>query len=341
LHDFLFYYPRGHEAHFSSGHPERPERIDAVVKALKDRGWWNLFPKTEAISIPDSVLLNVHDPGYISALVQTVKKGEWLDVDTYTTPASWVLALQTAGGTAATAEAVWSTKNLRGFAITRPPGHHASRAAGSGFCLINNIAVAAEFLIREKKAERLAILDIDLHHGNGTQDIFYSRNDVLFISIHQYPLYPFSGRLDDLGQGSGLGYTLNFPMAPRSGDDAYLTVMNELILPVLESFSPEMILISYGFDAHWLDPLGGLNLTASGYFQIIRMVSAWSDIYCQGKVMLVLEGGYDLEAASACTQACVAGALGECWEDPLGPSPKSNSEHWKTNLVKAKDIWEK
>ena len=339
--DFVFYYPEGHEAHYSSGHPERPERIDAVVNALKEKGWWDLFPKTVPVLLPEEVLWNIHDPGYLSDLFQTCKNGGWLDGDTYTTPASWNLALQTAGGTAAVAEAIWSGKELRGFSITRPPGHHAKRSAGSGFCLINNIAVAAEFLFQERKAQRLAILDLDLHHGNGTQDIFFKRNDLLFISIHQYPLYPFSGRLEERGEGPGLGYTFNFPMAPRSGDDAYLMVMNELVLPELESFSPEMILISFGFDAHWLDPLGGLNLSANGYYQIMRMISAWSEIYCQGKMMLVLEGGYNLEAARACTQACIAGVLGECWDDQIGLSSIPNSDYWKINFEKAKLIWQK
>ncbi len=339
MHEFVFYYPAGHETHYSPGHPERPERIDTVVNALKDKGWWDQFPKVDSILIPEPVLWSVHDPEYISALGQACKRGDWLDLDTYTTPASWTLALQTAGGSAAIADQVWSGINHRGFAITRPPGHHASRSTGSGFCLLNNISIAAEYLIQVKKAQRLAILDLDLHHGNGTQDIFYRRNDVLFVSIHQYPFYPFSGRLEERGEGPGFGFTLNFPMAPRSGDEAYLSVMNELILPVLEPFTPEMLLVSFGFDAHWLDPLGGLNLSAGGFYQLIQMISGWSDIYCQGKLMFVLEGGYDLNAARACTQACVAGTLGECWEDPVGYSPDRNSDYWKTNFEKAKKIW--
>jgi acetoin utilization deacetylase AcuC-like enzyme len=339
LSELIFYYPPGHEVHYSPNHPERPERIDAVVKGLKDKGWWDLIPKVDPITIPDPVLYNIHDPGYLSVLNQACHRGDWLDGDTYTTPGSWSLAHKTAGGTAAVAEAVWLGKGLRGFAITRPPGHHASRAAGSGFCLLNNIALAVEYLIQSKQAQRLAILDLDLHHGNGTQDIFYRRNDVLFISLHQYPLYPFSGRLDEQGEGPGLGYTCNFPMAPRSGDEAYLNVVHELVLPILEAFAPEMILISYGFDAHWLDPLGGLNLSANCFYQVMRMVSAWVDIYCQGKMMLVLEGGYALQAAEACTQAVIAGVLGECWEDPLGTSPNPNSDYWKVNFNKAKQIW--
>jgi acetoin utilization deacetylase AcuC-like enzyme len=339
LPELIIYYPEGHEAHFSPGHPERPERIEEVVRALEEKGWWEPFPKIVPISIPDPVLWNIHDPGYLFALSQTSNRGGWLDVDTYLTPASWSLALNTAAGTAAVAEAVWSGSGMRGFSIARPPGHHAMRSAGSGFCLINNIAIAADYLIQVKKARRIAILDLDLHHGNGTQDIFYRRNDVLFISLHQYPLYPFSGRLEDCGEGPGLGYTCNFPLAPRSGDDAYLAVMNELVIPVLESYAPEMILVSVGFDAHWLDPLGGLNLSATGYYQILKMISAWSNIYCDGKFMLVLEGGYDLQASRVCTQACVAGMLGECWEDPIGPPPKPNSDHWKINFEKANNIW--
>ncbi len=152
MHDFVFYYPEGHETHYSAGHPERPERINAVISALKERGWWNHFPVLAPVTVPDFTITNIHDPDYLSSLKQTSKNGGWLDRDTYTTPDSYFLALNTSGGTAAVAEAVWSGNSRRGFALTRPPGHHAMRVTGSGFCLINNIAVAAEYLIQEKSS---------------------------------------------------------------------------------------------------------------------------------------------------------------------------------------------
>jgi acetoin utilization deacetylase AcuC-like enzyme len=156
----------------------------------------------------------------------------------------------------AVASAIWEGKAKRGFALTRPPGHHAMRGQGMGFCLLNNVAIAAEALIKNNNVERLAIVDLDLHHGNGTQEIFWNRSDVFYVSTHQSPFYPGTGRLEDIGSGEGVGWTANFPLPPLSGDEAFLTIMDELILPLLDQKKPQIILVSYGFDSHWLDPLG-------------------------------------------------------------------------------------
>jgi acetoin utilization deacetylase AcuC-like enzyme len=261
-------------------------------------------------------------------------------MDTYTTTSSWQLALNAAGGAMAVATEVWQGKAQRGFALTRPPGHHATADMGMGFCLLNNIAIAAENLIRNEGARRLAIVDLDLHHGNGTQNIFWRRGDVFYISTHQSPLYPGSGDVGDVGSGPGAGKTANFPLPPGSGDEAFTAVMDELIIPLLRRFNPEMILVSFGFDPHWRDPLGSLTLTASGYGKIIASLAQYTDQYANGRIALILEGGYDLEAGAACSQAAVAALLNKTWMDTLGPAPQPESRYWMVMRRRAREIWE-
>lgn len=339
-----FFDPLGHEAHFMPGHPERPERVTAVREALRQAGWWERFPHLEPLSLPESVLTGVHTPGYLSFLKAACARGEPLDLDTYTTPASWQLALNAAGGAAAVAWAVWSGVARRGFALTRPPGHHAAPRRGMGFCLLNNIAIAAHFVLQRSDAgfsapQRLAIVDLDLHHGNGTQEIFYNRADVFFCSIHQSPLYPGSGSLAERGAGAGAGLTANLPLPPGTGDLGYQAALGEAALPLLDRYQPEMLLVSLGYDAHWRDPLGSMLLSAAGYGALIRQLADWADIHCAGKIVLVLEGGYDQLAGQACCQAATAALLGETWTDPLGAASQRESLGWQTVLAAARWDW--
>jgi acetoin utilization deacetylase AcuC-like enzyme len=209
-----------------------------------------------------------------------------------------------------------------------------------GFCLLNNVALAAQYLIQEEGAQRLAIVDVDLHHGNGTQDIFYHRKDVFYFSTHQYPHYPGTGSLDEMGEGEGVGYTANFPLPPFSGDKAFQVIMEELLLPLLHRYQPEMILVSYGFDPHWRDPLGSLLLSAGGFHNLVKALTAWADEHCEGRIAVFLEGGYDLEAARVCSLAVVAALLNKPWQDDLGSSPTSvEREYWKTMVQQAKQLW--
>jgi acetoin utilization deacetylase AcuC-like enzyme len=209
-----------------------------------------------------------------------------------------------------------------------------------GFCLLNNIALAAEYLIQEHGAQRLAIVDLDLHHGNGTQEIFWLRPDVFYLSTHQMPLYPGTGWLDEVGSGPGEGFTANFPLPPGSGDEAFSTVLDELVLPLLSRFAPEMVLISVGFDPHWREPLGHLQLSAGVYGHLMARLAAWADRACEGKIALVLEGGYDLDASAACAQAIVSALLGRTYVDVLGPSPRPEGNSWQANLQRALKIWD-
>lgn len=337
--EMVFYYPQGHEAHYQDGHPERPDRVEAIRDAFKTAGWWNQFPQLSPIAVSEEVLQAVHTPGYVKRLEDSCQKGQRLDMDTYTTTASWELALNAAGGALSVAASVWHRKTRRGFALTRPPGHHATANRGMGFCLLNNVALAVEHLLQCEGAQRLAIVDLDLHHGNGTQDIFYHRPDVFYFSTHQSPLYPGSGRLDETGEGPGIDCTANFPLPPGSGDQAFGEIMGDLILPLLDRFDPEMILVSFGFDTHWRDPLGQLQLSAEGYGKLITSLAGWADERANGRLALFLEGGYDLDAGAACGAASVAALINQPWQDNLGPSPRPEGKSWQQVVRRAKEIW--
>jgi acetoin utilization deacetylase AcuC-like enzyme len=338
MEEIAYFYPSGHVAHREPNHPERPERVEAIHEALANAGWWNEYPHLEPAAIPDEVLHRVHDPEYLAHLKKVCRRGQHYDMDTYTTAESWQLALNAAGGGVAIARAVWQREAKRGFALTRPPGHHATRDRAMGFCLLNNIAIAAEYLIQQHGAKRLAIVDLDLHHGNGTQDIFYRRGDVFYFSTHQSPLYPGTGRISETGEAEGKGTTANFPLPPMSGGEAFICVMDELITPLLDRYNPEIVLVSYGFDPHRSDPLGNLLLTAGTYGELVARLTAWVDKNCEGRIALFLEGGYDLNAAKDCSLAVVGALLSKSWETDEEPAPREGL-NWQSMVKEAKRLW--
>jgi acetoin utilization deacetylase AcuC-like enzyme len=342
--ELIFFYPQGHEGHYELGHPERPERVETIRTTFEEHGYWAQYPHLEPIKMSKDVLSAIHTPVYLSALEDISRKGVRFDADTYTTTESWRLALNSAGGAAAVSQAVWMGEAKRGFALTRPPGHHATPHRAMGFCLLNNVALAAENLIQMEDARRLAIIDLDLHHGNGTQDIFFSRGDVFYLSTHQYPHYPGTGWLNETGEDTGEMKTANFPLPPYSGDHAFITVMDEFILPLLDRFQPEMVLVSYGFDPHFDDPLGNLQLTSGGYGKLIESLVLWADENCQGRISLFLEGGYDLRAAEACSLAVVAALLGEniqhSYDQHVSFTEDDEPDTFYSILEQAKRLWE-
>jgi acetoin utilization deacetylase AcuC-like enzyme len=197
-----------------------------------------------------------------------------------------------------------------------------------GFCLLNNVALAAEHLLQHENAKRLAIVDMDVHHGNGTQDIFYERGDVLFISSHQHPFYPGTGLLNERGHGAGLGATMNMPLPAGSGDRSFAACYGDLVPAALDRFQPEMILVSAGFDSHWRDPLGNLRVSAHGYGTAMASLRAWAERNCGGRIAAILEGGYDLDADAACGLAITQALLGEKITDEVGPSPTPEGTQW-------------
>lgn len=339
MRDLIFFYPDQHEKHASANHPERPERVEAIRTMLTEAGYWdedNLIPPDQ---IKTTLLEAVHTPAHLAQVEAASAQRRQIDADTYITPDSWRLALQSAGGAVAVARAVWDREAKCGFALCRPPGHHATRDHAMGFCLLNNIALAAEMLLRERGAERVAIVDIDLHHGNGTQDIFYERGDVFFCSVHQYPLYPMSGMAQESGRGPGAMTNLNIPFPPYAGDQSRQTAWESVIEPALADFRPEMLLVSAGFDAHWRDPLGHQLMTADGYGWLAAAMANFADRYCQGRLAVLLEGGYDLEGGSASALAMVQALVGEEWEDRIGPSPMAEDPFWQSRLSAVSAQW--
>ncbi|MEX2161647.1 MAG: histone deacetylase [Anaerolineales bacterium] len=335
-----FFYPHGHAAHAHPAHEESPERVEAIRAAVQQAGYWQSGLQVGAEVLAPAVLAAVHS----AAMLDTARRGSQeessLDADTYMTQASWQLALNAAGGAAALARAVWCGEAACGFALTRPPGHHATPTHSMGFCILNNVALAAESLIQLEGAKRIAIVDMDVHHGNGTQDIFYTRGDVLFISTHQHPLYPGTGMLHERGRAAGEGRTANLPLPPFSGDGAFAVAYGELVPALLGRFRPEMILVSAGFDAHWRDPLGNLQVSARGYGEAVRSLRAWAQQNCAGRIALILEGGYDLEAIPASGLAATQALLGEPITDAVGPTPQGEGEDWKAVLGEVKAIWD-
>lgn len=339
MHPIAYFYPEGHEAHSQPSHPERPQRVETIRQALEHSGLWQLGSQPAAEALPPGLLERVHSTEMLQAIQQFSQHQRNLDADTYTTTQSWPLAQSAAAGAAAVARAVWRGEAQTGFALSRPPGHHATRSQPMGFCLLNNVAIAAEYLLQHEGATRLAILDMDVHHGNGTQDIFYARNDVLFCNTQQLPLWPGTGRLEERGVGAGVGYTANLPLPPGSGDDAFAAAYGELFPTLLSEFKPEMLLVSFGFDSHWKDPLANLQVSAAGYGAAVAALRAWANEHCGGKIALVLEGGYDLEAATACGQAAVQAMLGLEVTDAVGPSPYAESMEWQAITRSARELW--
>ncbi|HTO52680.1 MAG TPA: histone deacetylase [Myxococcota bacterium] len=275
-------------------HPERPERLAAIDGALGA-----LAERVQVVAPREATadeLLRVHHRQYLHALEEVEGRSAQLDADTYASPRSLEIARLAAGGLVDVALRVARGESKRAFAALRPPGHHAEQGAPMGFCLFNNVAVAVEALRSEAGVERVAIVDWDVHHGNGTQHLFESERDVLFASLHQFPFYPGTGALDEQGGGPGAGATVNLPLPAGCGDAEYGQLFDELLVPMLRAWRPQMILVSAGFDAHARDPLGGMNVSSAGFGAFTERLCAVADEVAGGRIVLALEGGYDLEA---------------------------------------------
>ncbi|HEX6174063.1 MAG TPA: histone deacetylase, partial [Candidatus Binatia bacterium] len=247
-----------------------------------------------------------HDPEYVRLVESTASLSQYaLDGDTITSPESFAVASLATGGFLRLLDSVAAGESANGFAIVRPPGHHALRNRAMGFCLFNTIAVGAQYLKTAHGAKRIAIVDWDVHHGNGTQEAFYDDPCVLFVSAHQYPFYPGTGGIAEVGVKEGTGFTINIPLPAGCGDAEYLRVFRDVVIPAIERFGPQWILVSAGFDPHRQDPLAGMTVTEAGFSQMARAMLQLAEVYCGGKIAFLLEGGYDLTAL----RSSVAGVL--------------------------------
>ncbi len=299
------------------GHPERSERAE-VMDVIADR--WRAR-HVEIVSPPAATreqLARVHDGDYLRRISETNGRATQLDPDTFTSPDSYEIALLAAGATVDAVERVMGGSHAAAVALVRPPGHHAERDKAMGFCLYNNVAIGAAHA-RASGATRVAIVDYDVHHGNGTQHIFEADPHVLYISTHQYPYYPGTGAAKEVGRGPGAGFTVNIPLEAGTVDEDYHIVFDQIVVPVLRQFEPDLVMISAGFDAHERDPLGGMRLTTEAFAAMTAAVRGVAEECCRGRIVAVTEGGYDLQAFAASLDAAID-TLHSAPADPRWPA---------------------
>jgi acetoin utilization deacetylase AcuC-like enzyme len=304
--------------HDTGSHPERAARLSSVSEGVRQADLPFLRWVTPEQASKEQVA-RVHWPAYLDFLKRLAEDGGGMpDQDTVVSPESYRVALLGAGGAIEGVEKVARGDAGSAFVAVRPPGHHAGPGSAAGFCLINNVAVAAAHARAALGMERVLIVDFDAHHGNGTQAIFEQDPRVLLLSIHEHPFYPGTGALRDVGRGAGRGYTVNVPVPAGTGDDAYSAIFDRLVEPVARAFRPDLILCSAGYDAHWRDPLCLLDVTTTGFVSIVGRLIGLADELCQRRLVLVLEGGYDLAALSSSVVATLATLGGAEASDPLG-----------------------
>jgi acetoin utilization deacetylase AcuC-like enzyme len=315
--------------HDTGEHPENAKRwheVDAALRSLQDSAGPTLH-----FEIPqeatDEDLLRAHSPEHLERVAAFCAAGGGrIDEDTLATPATERVARRSAGAAIAAVKRALETVNLAQMALCRPPGHHALADATMGFCFYNNAAVAARWAQHHAGIKKVAILDWDLHHGNGTEAIFWQDPSVLFLSTHQWPSWPGTGAPTDIGAGPGTGYNVNVALPEGVGDTGYQQVFDDLLGPIISQFSPELLIVSAGFDAHWRDPLGKMGLSVTGFAALTERVWHWAQTHCQGRCVFLMEGGYDVPALAASWAATVQVVRQQPFDDPLGPHPKLGEE---------------
>ena len=315
--------------HSERGHPESPQRLEAIMQVWQDQHLLKKLVAVEPTPATDERLLRVHSQKHLNTLEYADRRGGLqIDGDTYMNEYSRQAAYLAAGGAMNAVDAVMQGKVDASFLLARPPGHHATRDLAMGFCLLNNAAVAAQYAIDQYGLERVVIVDFDVHHGNGTQDIFYESPNVFYFSTHRYPFYPGSGHWRDIGAEAGHGFTFNVPLPHNVGNEQYARIFDELLYPAMERYHPQLVLVSAGYDAHWADPLGALTLLdAPGYHYLTRVLHSMAKEFCDGKIVCILEGGYHFDALAWSSYASVQALLGEPAEDdPIGPPPREERD---------------
>src|SRR6266849_402534 len=316
-------------------HPERPERLKVVMDVLRSLNWLEREGLVQLVPRAATVdeLATVHQRDYIQSVEEASRKvaeeqssggrkTRFFATDTYVSAKSYEAAIKAAGAPLTAIDAIMKGKVDNAYCLVRPPGHHAVAEAAMGFCLFNNVAVAARYAIDHYGLERVMIIDFDVHHGNGTQEMFYNHPRVLYFSTPQAPFYPGTGLADERGEGEGEGTTINVPLPASSGYETFEPVFRQVMAPAADRFDPQLMLVSAGFDAHWDDPLGGLNLSTAGFAQLTGIIIELAQYLCNGRLVMVQEGGYNLDAMGACVATCINWLLGDdAAVDSLGPAP--------------------
>jgi acetoin utilization deacetylase AcuC-like enzyme len=321
--------------HDTGQHPENYHRLEAIMAMLENTGLIIEITQVEARPASIYEIALVHEKQHINRVQEiALRGGGWLDPDTAMSSESYDAALVAAGGAIAAAEAVMNGEVNNVFALPRPPGHHAMPTHAMGFCLFNNIAVATKMVLLKYQLERIAIIDFDVHHGNGTQEAFYDSPNVLYISTHEYPFYPGTGSEQETGKGEGKGYTINVPLPAYSGDSVHLPVYQEIVVPAVRRFKPQLILSSAGYDGHWSDPLAMMKLSITGYARIVRIIKELTDELCEGRLVLTLEGGYNLNVLTSSVKATFDILMGKTdIEDPIGRTRDELDENRVADLM--------
>jgi acetoin utilization deacetylase AcuC-like enzyme len=326
--------------HDTGNHPENSRRLVAMMSHLEETGIKERLAVLSPRAASIEEIQMVHAPEYVSQTKSTAESGGgWLDPDTVMCPRSYDVALHAAGGLLTGVEAVMKGDVDSAFALVRPPGHHATRNRAMGFCIFNNVAIAASFALANFNINRVLIADFDVHHGNGTQDTFYANPNVLYFSTHEYPFYPGTGRVDEIGSGDGKGSTVNFPMRAGWGDEEYLRAFNEVLVPMARRFQPQLILVSAGFDPHWADNLAMMELSVTGFAQIVKILKELATELCKGRLVFTLEGGYNLQVDSYALRATFDVLLDNpAIIDPLGESTARRPEGFQEHIARVKKI---
>ena len=309
--------------HDTGNHVEVAKRLETIMSHLEGRRLKQRLIHIEPRPATTQDLALVHEERYIAQIREVAQRGGgWLDADTVMSADSYEAAVYAAGGAMEAVRAVMSGEVNSAFALVRPPGHHAEYNRAMGFCLFNNVAVAARYALAEYGLKRILIIDFDVHHGNGTQEAFYGEQRVLYISAHQYPFYPGTGDIKETGSGLGKGANVNIPMPAGCGDAEYQQVFEQIVVPAANRFAPEMILVSAGYDIHWSDPLAMMQVSVDGFTRMTKIIKSLADGLCNGRLAFTLEGGYALMAQAAAVEATFKVLLSETGiSDPIGPSP--------------------
>jgi len=336
--DIAIVWDERYAEHDTGEHPESPERISAIVDHLRATDLWSRLQEIKPTMAEPAEVLRVHTRGHLERIRRAaeVRGGEWVDSDTYVSAQSFEVALLALGGVLDSLE-LWF-EGLVPFALVRPPGHHATPDRAMGFCLFNNVAIAARKLL-SLGYERVAIIDWDAHHGNGTQAAFLAEREVLYVSLHQWPLFPGTGAADECGVGDGEGFTVNIPLPPGSVDGDFTRAFATLVEPIVDLYKPQAILVSAGFDTHARDPLGSMRMTERGYADMALRCLRLAQQHADGRMVLALEGGYDLPALARSVEATLRALADEQAPDISGATPQAQ-EMIQRALTVQRQYWQ-